>query len=278
MKIFKRKSALVFGMMALLAVALPAAHVAADMMIMPVRVFFKDGERMKSLTVLNKGAEQAVFRLSMQHKKQLPDGGYLNLGEPLMPGVDPSTWLVYSPRQVSLEPQGKQGIRLSLRRPADLPDGEYRVHLALDRTARDVISRDASPKDKVDTRMSIAVGFAIPVVIRKGRNDAVATIKGFEVIAPNLKEKDQRARLMVDINRTGKFGTVGEVNVFWTPPGGGDEVMVGQQKGVIIYPEVSDRKIRVFLNQMVQGGKLRVVYSGLEVDRGTTFDEKTFSL
>lgn len=262
---------LMFGMIAAI---YPAA---ASMLLLPVRVYFKDGERMKGLTVLNKGDTQAVFSMKFEHKKQLAEGGYEALTEPLTPGYDPSKWLVYSPRQVSLEPQGRQGVRLSLRRPADIPAGEYRVHMALDRTARERIERGPAEPGKSTTKFMVNVGFSVPVIIRIGKNDAVAEIKSYNLLPPDVKAQDKRPRLMVDIARSGKFSTVGEVTAFWTPPGG-DEVKVGQQKGVIIYPELAGRTARVFLDQPISGGTLRIVYSGIEVDRGTTFDERIFNL
>lgn len=255
-------------------IAVPAQ---ASMLIMPVRIYFVDGERMKTLTVLNKGSEQAVFRIEMQHKKQLPEGGYLNLTEPLVSGYDPSKWLVYSPRQVSLEGQAKQSIRLSLRRPAELPDGEYRVHMALDRIARGSIEgRNAAEQDKIVPQMFLNIGFAIPVIVRKGRNDTIATINSYKLLPPDVKSNDKRNRMEVDISRQGKYSSVGELTVYWTPAGG-DEVLIGQQKAMIIYPELAGRATTVMLNQAPQGGKIRISYIGTEVDAGKTFDEKVFT-
>lgn len=250
----------------------------ANMLIMPTRVYFVDGERMKTLTVLNDGAEQAVFRIQMQYKRQLPEGGYESISAPLNPGYDPASWLVYSPRQVSLDGQAKQSIRLSLRRPAELPDGEYRVHMALDRTARESIERRQGDAGKLSPQMFLNVGFAVPVIIRKGANDAKAEIKNYSLLPADVQAGDTRPRLMVDITRSGKYSTVGEVAAYWTAAGSTEEVLVGQQKGIVIYPEVASRSIRVFLNQQIHGGKLRVVYTGSEVDRGKTFDEKIFTL
>ncbi len=274
----KKYALLLAGLVLACGVFVTALPAVANMLIMPVRVYFADGERMKSLTVLNRGEEQAVFRVVMQHKKQLPDGGYENLSAPLVAGFDPSQWLVYSPRQVNLEGQSKQSVRVSLRRPADLPDGEYRVHMALDRTARERIEARTGEAGKITPQMFINVGFAIPVIIRKGKNDTVAEIKGYSILPPDAQGGDTRGRLMVDLSRRGKFGAVGELTAFWTPPGGGEEVLAGQQKGVIIYPELDARTIRIYLNTPIQGGKLRIVYSGIEVDRGKVFDEKTFTL
>ena len=252
---------------------------AADMLILPMRVYFKDGERMKGLTTVNTGNVQAIYRLTFNHKKQMPDGSYANLDSTLTPGYDPSEWLVYSPRQVDLAPQAKQGVRISLRRPADLPDGEYRVHAVLKRVARENIEMrgEDAPKGATATMM-INVGFAIPVIIRKGKYDTTAHIKDFKMVSPAAGEKDQRARAELTVVRKGKYSSVGRLEAFWTPPGGGEEVMVSPRNSLIIFPEVEERSTKIVFDRAVQGGKLRVVYLGMEADTGVIFDEKTFTL
>lgn len=252
-----------------------SARAVADMLILPIRVYFKDGDRMKGLTTLNTGKVQAVYRLSFEHKKQLPDGGYENLDTPLNAPYNPADWLVYSPRQVDLVPQGKQGIRLSLRRPADLPDGEYRVHAVLKRTARDAIENrgEDAPKGQQATLM-INVGFAIPVVVRKGKYDTTASIESVKVLPYTAENQGKRGE--ITINRKGKYSSVGRVEAYWLAPGAKEEVMVSPRNSVVIFPEVERRTARLAFDRSIQGGTLRVVYRGAEADAGVVFDEKTF--
>lgn len=247
----------------------------ADMLIMPVRVYFKDGERLKGLTTMNTSDVQAIYRLKYQYTRQNPNGSYTILPGAENPALDPGKWLVYSPRQVDLEPQGKQGIKLSLRRPADLPDGEYRVHALLERIARDRI--EGHDQKGAAARMMINVGFAVPVIIRVGKYDAAAKINGIKLVQPDLKKKGDQQKVEVSLHRTGKYSTIGQLNVFWTPPGG-QEVQVVKKKSLIIYPEVTDRVQLVPLSQPVSGGTLRLVYSGMEADNGIVFDERSFPL
>jgi hypothetical protein len=248
----------------------------ADMLVMPMRVYFKDGDRLKGLTTLNTGNVQAVYRLSFEHKKQLPNGSYENLQGPLNPAYNPADWLVYSPRQVSLVPQAKQGIRISLRRPADLPDGEYRTHAILKRTARDAIeSRGESAPQGSQASMMINVGFAIPVVIRKGRYDTTATIESFRMLAPDASDGG-KSRAQIDILRQGKYSSVGRVDAYWRAPGAQEEVQVSGRSSLIIFPEVDRRTATLTFNRPVQGGTIRLVYRGIEADKDIVFDEKTF--
>ena len=118
--------------------AFPAASPAqANILIMPIRIVFGPRDRMQDITVLNTSETQAgTYRLAWIFAKQTEEGTYVKLDEPLNPELDPEQTMLFSPRQVTLPPGGKQRVRLSLRRPADLPDGEYRAHLYLKNASR----------------------------------------------------------------------------------------------------------------------------------------------
>lgn len=247
----------------------------ADMLLMPLRVYFKDGERMKALTALNNGSVQAIYRLSFEHKKQLPNGNYLNLTSPLDPNYDPAQWLVYSPRQVDLPPQGKQAIKISLRRPADLPAGEYRVHGVLERIARETIEGRG---EGAVTGMMINVGFAVPIIIRVGKYDTTAEVQTVELLPPDPKASNPVSRVELTVQRQGKYSSAGRIEMYWTPPGGGSEIRVNKENSLIIYPEVDVRKVTYSLDRMIQGGSLRVLYRGMEADTGIVFDDRSFAL
>ncbi len=251
----------------------PLIPARADILILPLRVYFKDGDRVKALTTMNNGQVQAIYRLAFDHKKQQPDGSYLNLTSALNPDYDPAQWLVYSPRQVDLLPQARQAIKISLRRPADLPDGEYRVHGVLERIARDKI--EARGEGAV-TGFMINVGFAVPIIIRKGKYDTTATLQSFKLLPPDPQEAKPLQWAELQVLREGKYSSVGTVDVFWTPPGGGEEIKVTKRNSLVIYPEVSLRSDRVLLDRAIAGGTVRVVYRGMEADAGIVFDEKTF--
>lgn len=276
LKYQKRKIAYLSAMAALLLTFIMPA--AADMMIMPVRVIFKDGERMKGLSAINTGNTQALYRLELSHKKQIRNGSYQELEGPLDPNFDMSKWLVYSPRQVDLPPQGKQAIRMSMRRPPDLPDGEYRLHAKLSRVSKDKTDRDAGVVTRrgATPGYDVNVGFAVPVVLRKGKYDTTVSIQNMSYIQAKPTDKDKRNQVILELHRKGKFSSMGQVVVYWTPAGGGEEKQAGVLNNMTIYPELDIRDARVYLDEPVSGGTFRVVYQGTDADKGIKFDEKTF--
>lgn len=250
--------------------SVPAAL--ADLMIMPIRTVFQGHDRMKGLTLVNTSTKAAIFRMELYHLKQLPTGAYEALEGPTTPGYDLTKMIVYSPRQVELPPRGKQSVRLSLRRPADLPDGEYRMHIKMNRIASPNIS---APKKGAAVGVGVNVGFSVPVMLRQGAYDAQAKIVDPKFI-PAEGKRGPRIRLYIE--RTGKHSTLGRSDIFWTPPGG-EERKIGELNGLNIYPEVSRREADVNISeQSLSGGKIRVVYEGMEADKGKRFDEKTFNV
>lgn len=266
--------ALAFGAF-LSGVAFEAAR--ADIMILPIRTVFKDRDRTKTLTVANTSDKAATFQLSFYNQRQIPSGGYEKQDAPINPDYDLSKLIMFSPRQVDLEAGGKQSIRFSLRRPANFPDGEYRVHLKLKRIGHSGPMLPTVNQKGATGKVSMNIGFSVPVIVRQGVNDAKA-----KIVEPKLTRgsADGKKPPAVEffLDRTGKFSTLGRVEVYRTPSGGGVETKVGILNDVNVYAETPRRSVSVGLSdKSITGGTFRIVYEGDDADKGILFDEKTFS-
>lgn len=254
-------------------VAMPLQTI-AGLLVMPPRLIFKDGDRMKTLTVVNNSEEDALYRLTFYHQKQLQDGSYEMSNEAVTPGFDLTKMLVYSPRQVQLEAGGKQGVRMSLRRPENLPDGEYRVHVKVAR----FMDEEARKATKGQTAVvAINIAFAVPVILRKGKYDTTAKISDVKFVrAANDGKNKNPAKVQFAINRQGKYSALGNVRVFWKDASG-NEKLVGILNKVNVFPEIEKRTVSVGLNENISGGSFRVRFEGDDVDKGILFDEVSFN-
>jgi P pilus assembly chaperone PapD len=260
------------GMIGMMLSSLPAK---ADILIMPIRVAFKDHERTQSLTVMNTSPKAATFRLSFYYQKQTPEGSYVRVDTPLNPEYDISKMIVYSPREIHLPPNGRQSVRLSLRRPPNFPAGEYRVHLKLQRLSSGEKMPPSKNQQGITTQMTVNVGFSIPVIVREGKNDASAKISDFR-FEPASADGKTPAMAKFTINRSGHYSTLGKVMVFWTP-NGGDEKQVGILNGMNVFAENTKRPVEVPLTENnISGGTFRVIYLGDDADKDIKFDEKVF--
>ena len=268
----KTKLAILAAALALTGIAADVTPAQADVMIMPTRIAFKDRDRMKSLTMANTSEERATFRLTFYHQTQQPDGSYRPDKADEVQQYDLSKMMQFSPRQVDLQPRGKQSVRLSVRRPENLPDGEYRTHLKLERLPPP--AQKEPLKKGAAVALAINVSFSIPVMLRKGVYDAKAKISNFRYIPS--PDGNKPAKVNFTLDRTGKYSTLGNIKIYWTPPGG-KERQVGIRNGVNVFPEVSQRKLDIDLTEKgISGGKMRVVYDGADADQGILFDEKSF--
>ena len=270
----KRKALLAFMFFAFVGLlAQPAS--AGGILILPIRVVFSGHDRSKSITVMNTGQKPATFRMSLFYQKQTKNGGYKKIDKPLVPGVDLKKMLVYSPRQIYIQPNGSQLVRVYFRRPPNLPDGEYRIHMRLKRLSG---GQKLAPvkHGKIQTEMTINIGFAIPIIIRQGKDNTTASISDVKLL-PASAEKHTPPKLTFHLNRKGKFSTLGKVEVYWTPTGG-KEQKVGILNDVNVFPELNERDVDLDLSQNITDGKMRIVYEGDAADKGKTFDTKIINI
>ncbi len=250
----------------------------ATLLVMPVWIIFKDRERTANITLVNTTNEESLYRVEWRFQKQNETGSYDILEGPIDPAHDPSKMVLFSPRQVTLPPRGKQRIRLSLRRPADLPDGEYRAHLVMTKIDTPKIESE-KPEEKGKIRLIIGmnVGYSLPVIIRQGTYNATAAISEPRFISGSADGKKQPKMEML-ITRSGLHSTMGGIKIYWAPPGQ-EEKVIGELNNINIYAESTRRKIEIPLNEkQIVGGKIRVVYEGQGPDKGATFDEKVISV
>lgn len=246
----------------------------SDMMIMPIRVVFKDRDRLKSITVVNRSNEERVYRIETFNQRQLETGGYETIPEGTPIEFDLAKMLTFSPRQVKLPAQGKQTVRLTVRRPENLPDGEYRTHIAVGGIANPNPQSRSKTGARAVVGMNVSIG--VPVILRKGAYDATARITNIKVVPPATNKENDGGMVEMTLERSGKHGTLGKLELYHTPVGG-RERLVGEANSLNVFTDVTKRYARVFIRERgISGGEFRLVYQGADADKGILFDEKRF--
>jgi P pilus assembly chaperone PapD len=259
---------------------MPVREARADLTITPVRVVFQNRDRSATVELLNVTNRTNTYRMSWLLMKADKSGRYT-----LMPATDDkdphsvANMVIFTPRQVTIEPHGYQIIRLSVRRPADLPFGEYRAHLAMTRLANQGPRKpDIPPKKGQELSMNVNLSFSIPVIVRSGEDNDLKVALDSPWLAAGGGKGAPAPVLNIDLNRVaGKFSSYGVINVFWQPPNG-QEKPIGSMSNVALYPELQQRHLAIPLTENPTGGKVRVVYEGKYESEGTTWDDKTFPI
>jgi P pilus assembly chaperone PapD len=254
---------LLFAPLLMLLVALPAS---ADLMLYPTRILFEKTQRAAQLELINNGQETATYRISVVNKRMGEDGRFSAVDSPL-PGEQSADELVrYSPRQVVLAPGAGQTIRILLRKPADLPAGEYRSHLQFDRvpdtnSASNIDAPGAKPATgEMGVQLKALIGVSIPVIVRHGETAANVTLSGLELLKDATA--GQAATLAFVLQREGNRSVYGDLGAIFTPQGGAAQE-VGKAGGVAVYTPNPLRRVKLELQPpglVLTRGTLRVTF------------------
>jgi P pilus assembly chaperone PapD len=250
------------------ALALAAAVIAlpsparADLLLVPQRIVFEEQDRAATLTLVNNGNDTETYRISWKQLHQLPDGQYTEIQTP-GPGEHFADDMIrYSPRQITLAPGEQQTVRLMLRKPADLPTGEYRSHLAFTAEPRQ-IQMPAAPGAAnsngkgLGVQLAFVYGVSIPVIVRQGQLNASATL------AMSLKLSSSGYDVLATIGRSGTESLYGDLVVDYRPPSG-KPVQLQEVDGVSVLLPNTQRSTTIGVTltpeQRHAGGQLQLIY------------------
>lgn len=240
----------------------------ADLLISPLRIVFEDRTRSATVTLMNPSSNTSSYRVDWRWYKMNESGMYEEVPEIDRHGViDFRKAVRFSPRQITIAPTAKQTIRLSLRRPDGLPDGEYRAHLAFTRLAQTKPPTPPQEGGGAHMRLDINMEFSIPVIIRQGNPEPNVSINTAQYIAPT--EKAKYGSIDVTLSHSEDYSTYGKLHVYE------GENSLGYLNNISLFPEISKRSFQVSLDKPIQSpSDLRIVYEGDQEYRGTILAEQ----
>ena len=215
--------------------------------IVPRKIVMDPRDRSAELTVLNLMGEPGTYRVDIVNFQQNTDGTYTTLESPLNQAFNPEEAVRFSPRQFSLPVQGRQKIRLSLRKPANLPEGEYRFHVQVMRLADARPSQAVEPGQGARLSVQMNMGVTIPVIVRHG-GVALATAKISNPRLVTTNTESERPELQMTITRQGNASTIGSLEAFWVPASGEPE-SISYIDNMNIFTEVSQRQVSLPLKK-----------------------------
>lgn len=234
--ISRRIAAPIAALLMALGLAAPAGA-AGDLLVAPTRIVL-DGPRGAEVVLNNIGSEPATYRISLELRRMRDDGSLEDVTPDNATPEERATldMLFYSPRRVTLPPNQPQTIRLGVRPPEGLADGEYRAHL-LFRAVPDAVPvapTSGEPPRGVSISLTPIYGVTIPVIIRQGTLQATAGLAN-----PRIVAGEPNPTLQLDISRQGNRSVYGEIVVL--RQGSGEVLM--QARGVAVYTERDHRTL-----------------------------------
>ncbi len=145
--------------------------------ISPKRVIIADKQRAATITILNRSNKTMVYNFEWQRRAQQPNGKIKRLDEgENVAGYKPAEdYIVFSPRRVILKPGKKQRLRLLVRRPSDMAEGEYHSHFLI--KADPAKGEETKAKKTFGGTIDIKTYAAMPVFLRHGQTYIDLNIK-----------------------------------------------------------------------------------------------------
>lgn len=237
-----------------------------DLLVAPTRIVLDDSDRYAQLSLVNIGTATATYRISFTELEMAPSGELRTISDPAEAFMPASKLVRYSPRQIVLQPNVAQTVRLQVRRPADLPEGEYRSHLlfrAIPPPETSVEGEKEEAASSGDTtglsvRLVPLYGITIPVIIRHGETSVSVHLTNLLLV----NSPDGTLALDVEISREGNRSVYGNLEVTHHPATGPSRV-VGAINGLGVYTPLSYREARIPLRSEegpIEGGYLEVEF------------------
>lgn len=244
----------------------------ASLLITPTRVEFDQRSRAAKVSIVNTGSETKTYKIFFRNQKQLPDGKYQHFTteEEVANFNTADNMLRYSPRQVTLKPGERQHVRIAVRRPKDLANGEYRSHMVFEAVPNRKAD-EALPSGQSGIKLYVNLAFAIPVMIRQGEMDVQVAASNVKMLTKDVNGVTQTGAV-ISLVRQGMHSSFGNLKVLWKDTPEGEETQIGILNNIAIYSEVTSRDITIGLpKHSVKSGYLRILYEGRDEYKGTTF-------
>lgn len=246
----------------------------ADLTLTPTRVVFEDGDRFAKVTLVNSTNRRNTYNVGWVFYKMVE--GRMAPYEPVEGSItdfDLTQYIVYTPRRVTLAPGGKQKIRLALRRPDEVPPGEYRAHMAFQPVPEEELPAESSGETRTQSAsVKVNVGFSIPVIFQAGEEDVAARIDSF---ALQRNQNSGMLEAMIKVDRIGgPYSILGHLYIY---NANGD--VIGETSNAHVFPEINTRTFRVpLIDENISGQDIRVVIEHFSNKENKVYAERSFPI
>ena len=258
----------------MLFVVISESYAGSQLMVIPKRIVFSKNMRSAQVTIMNSGDAAGTYRISLTNKRMSREGRLEDVKTAGPGELFADKIIRFSPRQVVLEPGKSQIVRLGLRKPSGLEDGEYRSHMLFRAIPLNVgkdIQESIKPSPGMTIKLTAIVGISIPIIIRHGKTDAEVSIVSARLVP--RQEKEDQSHIVLEFERRGNRSVYGDLLAEFITKNG-DKIIVAQVGGIAVYTpgvkrslklpvvvppgvELSNGNIQVFYRSpMEQGGKV----------------------
>lgn len=159
--------------------------VSAQVIIAPTAVFMDDGSKFASVMIINRSNESRDVALDFKFGYPQSD----SLGNITVNYQDSATerkyslvsWIKVFPRQFTLQPGEQRTVRLTVKTPADLPDGAYWGRMITTSSPKaQLIDTNATA---IGAQLNFVFNQVVPVVFQHGKLESALSVERNSVVA-----------------------------------------------------------------------------------------------
>ena len=247
-----------------------------DLAVAPTRIVMEGRTRAAQVSLLNKGTDTAIYRVSIINMQMSESGEYRRVEESGTAGGYADALVRFAPRQVELQPGKSQTVRIILRKPAGLKEGEYRSHILFQavpdpQTGQSVEMQTSD--EGLSIRLVVVPAITIPLIVRHGDLSASAAISDIALTRGDAAD-GSRPMVNFSIVRSGARSLFGDISVSYQPADNQETYVVGKINQLAVYTPNPRRAISLPLqvpeHVTLSGGRLRVEYRARPDDGGET--------
>lgn len=208
------------------------------------RIVFEGSKRTEVIMIINNTNVPETYRVGWREMIMRPEKSLraLKEGDPIPPNYKSAQNMVrYAPRRFTVPPKSSQQVRLMLRMPGGLEDGEYRSHLWIkpEEDVEDLVrGQDDAETGKGGVSVKMLAGVTMPVIVRKGNLSATAAIANMQA-----SESPGFVRTSYSIIREGNRSIYGDVD--YVCNAGAGEYILKTVRGIAVYTEINQRNFNV---------------------------------
>ena len=234
-----------------------------DLLVTPTRAVFESGKRFETLTLVNRGSDSATYRISVVQYRMTAEGSLERI-DSADPGQRVATDLIrFFPREVVIAPGESQNVRVQIKMPEGLADGEYRSHLYFRAVPREQAAAADTMTKEFSVKLSAVYGVTVPVIVRQGTLNATVTV-GDLSLTPGDSQKPPVVAMK--FHREGTQSVCGTVRVTHVAADG-TTTPLGSVGGVAVYTPNTDRIFRMPVTVPagvdLHGGRLQVTFDAV---------------
>ena len=216
------------------------AHALGELVLSPTRVIFDKHTRTASVSMVNAGNETKTYRIQFVERRMTPKGGFVEVKKAQPGELFSSKMIRFSPRQVTLQPGQAQSVRLMLRKPANLANGEYRSHMlfrAIPKANTRSVDKISGENKAIAIQLTPIIGISIPIIVRHGPVTANVTIQ-------KLRYFKQNSQVLFEIKRDGLASVYGDLTIHFKDQAGKTRIL-RKVNGLAVYAPNASRRMSI---------------------------------